>query len=130
MSWLASIFLVRLAVVAPQALPFLSWQPWCLAAAILGLVGAWVALVVMWYHWVLQRKVLTLPPGTPPLISVFLGGMVISTMSTGGHPAPLWIDLPLDLNGLLTFWLLFVLILRSVRQAKQARKNSEAGSAS
>ena len=128
-SWLASILLVHLALVVPQALPFLSWQPWCLAAAIVGLLGVLVTLVLM-YHWVLQRKTLVLPPGTPPLFFVFLPGIVLSTMSTGGLPAPLWIELALGLNGLLMPLLFVVRVRMRVRQAQQAQNNSRAGSAS
>ena len=65
-----------------------------------------------------------------PLINVFGPGILLSGMSTGSLPAPLWIGLALVLDGLLVSLLLFVVILKSVRQAKQAQKNSGAGSAS
>jgi hypothetical protein len=131
-SWLASTVLVGLAVIAPQALPVLPWQPWLLTAAIIGLAGALVTSLLMWYHWVLLRQALTVPPGTPPLAGVFLAGLGISAMSTGDRSLaiPLWIDIPLALNGMLMSFLLLVLILKAVRQAKQAHNNSGADSAS
>jgi hypothetical protein len=127
--WSASTILVRLAVVLPQALPFLSWQPWCLAAAILGLAGALVTVVLM-YQWVLQGNIFTQPPGTPPLFSAFLPGIFLSVISAGGPPVPPWIELALTLNVLLIVGLLFVGLRMRARQAQQAQNNSGAGSAS
>jgi len=64
----------------------------------------------MWYRWVTQQKVLTVPPGSPPLIHVFLPGVVFCGVSTGDLPEPQWIDIPLALNGMLMSVLLVVLV--------------------
>ena len=127
-TWLASTLLVRLAVVVPQALPFVRWQSWCLAAAIAGFLGTLVTLVWM-YRWVLQGNVLTLPPGTPPLFHVFLPGIFLSDLSTGSLSVPLWIFPLLVLNGILVCVLAFVWMRVMQRRAQQVRQNSGTGSA-